>query len=322
MKNFIQYLLSEAKYSKMSPAEFTKQGGKYHWRIEVFLDMYKNKKPFTLTDGSNVKFNVNLEVIKAMESKDAAKIRAIELEDEKGNTYKLSSLGKTDKFGGKGAGASTAKEDRELTRLRDFIEREKAEIPASTVPVVIDGKKYEIAGAETTKGTPKSDFHLIDIDGKPVVWLSHKDGSKPQHFQQWAGVSRKAGKEISDHREVKAFVADLKKLYPDGIPRATTVARKIRDDALKKRAVYGYEYGKKYSENNVNATLQGTVKFDINGKKYEVKAPHVLDNGAPIRGGYEPVLMAMYKGDRSDAGVKGARITISPIKSRKINDFI
>ena len=31
----------------------------------------------------------------------------------------------------------------------------------------------------------------------------------------------------------------------------------------------------------------------------------------------ESVLMAIYKGDRSDAGVKGTRIVISPIGGRK-----
>jgi hypothetical protein len=32
--------------------------------------------------------------------------------------------------------------------------------------------------------------------------------------------------------------------------------------------------------------------------------------------------MAMYKGDRNQFGVKGARFAIQPIESRKITEFI
>jgi hypothetical protein len=64
--------------------------------------------------------------------------------------------------------------------------------------------------------------------------------------------------------------------------------------------------------------LQGPVKLVKKGKHYELSANHVHYNGDSVDGdGYDPVLMAIYKGDRSDAGVKGTRIVISPVGGRK-----
>jgi hypothetical protein len=51
-------------------------------------------------------------------------------------------------------------------------------------------------------------------------------------------------------------------------------------------------------------------------------ANHVHLNGESVdAGGFEPVLMAIYKGDRSDAGVRGTRIVISPIGGRSGDPF-
>ena len=37
---------------------------------------------------------------------------------------------------------------------------------------------------------------------------------------------------------------------------------------------------------------------------------------------FEPVLMALYKGDRSNFGVTGARFAIQPMGSRKITQMV
>ena len=49
---------------------------------------------------------------------------------------------------------------------------------------------------------------------------------------------------------------------------------------------------------------------------------HVHLNGDDISGVYEPVLAAIYKGDRSDAGVKGTRIVIMPVSGRRMTGTI
>jgi hypothetical protein len=296
---------------------------KYDWRIEVFLKKYKNKEPFELRNGQKVVFQFYKDTYDAMASRDTKRINSIILfGSSKGSQYKVSDIGKNKEFGGKGAGAGTAKEDRELESLKDQIDAAKAAIANSTVPITINGKKYDVYGAESTPGTPKSDFHLVDINGNEVVWISHKDGRTQKDFQQWGGISQRAEPKIYNHPEVQSFISDLKDKYPNGLPNATSFYRKIKDENLKMMSVYGNEYGSKMSRQNVSILLQGPVKLTKQGSTYTLTSYHTHYNGDDITGPYEPVLAAIYKGDRSDAGVKGTRIVIMPIQGRKMTDEI
>jgi len=302
----IQDLLFE-QWTSLSGATLRK----YPNRREHFLDKYKNKEEFILKDSPDpIKFVYDKEVYDKIENEDFNVI----FKDSSGNTYKLKDIAKTAEFGGKGAGAGTAKEDAELKSLQNQIISEIEKSSKATVTIDVNGTKHEITAAVTTPGTPKSDFHLLDTEGNEVVWVSAKDGKSAKDHQQWGGMSQRKEPDIFSHRETKSFISDLKKEYPDGLPRATTLYRKIKDKTLQKKSIYGNQYGKSLGRQNVSIVVQGPIK--LNGGK--LTANHVLYNGEDITGGYEPVLMAMYKGpDRNDAGVKKTRLSIYPIEGRK-----
>ena len=86
----------------------------------------------------------------------------------------------------------------------------------------------------STPGTPKSDFHLVDINGNEIVWISHKDGKTAKDFQQWGGISQAKEPSVYSNEEVQTFVKDLKTAYPNGLPRETTLFRKIKNKQLTK----------------------------------------------------------------------------------------
>tara|TARA_R100001369_G_scaffold73047_1_gene101496 strand:- start:51 stop:1118 length:1068 start_codon:yes stop_codon:yes gene_type:complete len=303
----IQGLLFE-EWSKANVAISLK---KYPQRREHFLKKYKNEEEFILkTSPDPVKFVYDKGVYDKIESEDFKVI----FKDSSGNTYKFNDIAKTAEFGGKGAGAGTAKEDAELKSLQNQIISEIEKSSKATVTIDVNGTKHEITAAVTTPGTPKSDFHLLDTEGNEVVWISHKNGRSANDHQQWGGMSQKREPDIFNHRETKSFISDLKKEFPDGLPNTITLYRKIKDKSLQKKAVYGNKSGKELGKQNVSIVVQGPIK--LNGGK--LTANHVLYNGEDITGGYEPVLMAMYKGpDRNDAGVKKTRLSIYPIEGRK-----
>lgn len=234
----------------------------------------------------------------------------------------ITQLIKNKEFGGMGAGGSLQAEERAITEMRESI---LSAIKENKGPITVKvGNKSisNIVDVEKTSGTPKSDFHLIDTKGNAVVWISHKDGRGPKDFQQWGGISLRSEPTIFNHPETQKFIADLKKTYPNGLPPATTLYRRIKDNSLKFLSVYGNQYGKSMGEQNVSVLLQGPVGVTKSGSSYTFKANHVHFNGDSVdAGGFEPVLMAIYKPDRSDAGVKGTRIVISPIEGRKGKEF-
>ena len=292
---------------------------KYDWRTKIFLRKYEGNEVFELSGGIKVKLVPNKAIINAVKKGDSSTLNAIGLLDTKGNQYAFGKLEKTAEFGGKGAGFGTTKEDIELTSLQEQILKLKNKLKSATVPIRVGNKTYNIAGAASTPGTPKSDFHLVDNDGKECVWISHKDGRSAKDIQQWGGMTEAAIKNLP---EIKKFAKDVFDKFDGVIPRATTVARKIKDSGLKNLSVYGVDYGKSLGQQNVSILIQGPVKLILFGKSYKFASNNIHLNGDSITGEFEPVLMAMYKGDRNNFNVRGARFAIQGIGSRKITEMI
>jgi len=292
---------------------------KYDWRVEIFIRKYEGREPFTLTSGKNVKLVPDKDILASLKGRNQAPLTRAKLIDVDGNTYSFGNLEKTKEFGGKGKGAGTAKEDRELASLQQQISALKKKHASATIKIKVGTRTYKVSDAETTFGTPKSDFHLIDIDGNELVWISHKDGSKPKDFQQWGGLTENG---IKNHLEVVDFIKSVREKFGGVIPRATTVARKIKGTKLKMMSVYGIQYRSVLGQQNVSMLIQGPVKLVQQGKHYVFSSNHIHLNGERMSSGFEPVLMAMYKGDRNQFGVRGARFTIQPIESRKITEMI
>jgi hypothetical protein len=304
--------------SQLSPSELRK----YDWRAEVFIKKIKEKSPFEVSGNKTVTLAMPKNGEKILRSGSTVELGALRFKSTIGTEHKLSDFVKTTEFGGKGARSGVAKEDRALSMLNDQIEKAKVEVKSATVPITINRKTYKAFSAESTPGTPKSDFHLLDVEGNEIVWISHKDGRTERDFQQWGGMSERSEPDIYRHPEVQKFIKDLQKLYPNGLPNATTLARKIKDKKLQSMSVYGNQFGKSLGRQNVTVTIQGDIKLVKSGKSYKLEAVHVHVNGEEMTGGYTPVFMAIYKGDRSDFGVKGTRIVIAPMGSRKITGYI
>jgi hypothetical protein len=234
-----------------------------------------------------------------------------------GKLYKLSQLEKTAEFGGKGTGFGTRIEDAELASLQAQLAELKGNNPEITIRV--GDRDVSVADVVTTPGTPKSDFHFVDSKGNSVAWVSHKDGSAATHFGQWGGMSdREMLPVYNANPEVKAevaqFIQDIKALVGDEMPRATTIARPA-SELFQMISIYGNGFGGKRGPQNVDVILQGPVTIS-NG---QLVAPNMHSNGEPVKGAFEPAMMAMYKGDRSNFGIKGSRFSMYPIGGRKVH---
>lgn len=175
-----------------------------------------------------------------------------------------------------------------------------------------------IVGVEKTAGTPKSDFHLIDENGRPKVFISHKKGSTPKDFQQWGGMTEK---EILNHKEVQAFAMKCKAKFGEKLPPGTSVFSRIKDPRLSAYSVYGVDFGKVTGINNVDVLLQGDPYLIPQDSTFKLMANNVHYNGETLHGGFAPVLALIYKGDRDNLGIKGARASIYPAGGRRMEEI-
>lgn len=266
-----------------------------------------------MTDGRKLKLIFSEPILKLIQDKYPESLRGRILLAEDGNYYRFSDLNKTAEFGGKGKGFGVQIEIRQIESFNKALDEFKV------IPIKLGARIYDVLELQKTPGIPKSDFHFIDRNKKEVVWISHKDGKRAFDFQQYSGVSEQG---IHNDPEVKDFIETVKQKFPDGIDRATTVARKINNRRVKMRSIYGIDFGEAFGKQNVTVLLQGDLKLEKEGNNFTINAFNVHLNGDDLTGEYEPVLMCSYKGDRDSEGVKGGRFSISPIKARKINEFV
>lgn len=161
-----------------------------------------------------------------------------------------------------------------------------------------------------TAGTPKSDFNLADDSNRPLIHISHKKGKSPRDFQQWGGVTEE---KIKNHKETKEFVLKCQALYGDKIPPSESAYSIIDSKDLKMMAVFGVNYDRGSVDNNrVDVLIQGDPGLKkISKGTYSLTATgHIHHLGDVPDGGFTPVLAVVYKGDRDQFGIKGARFSI------------
>lgn len=307
----------------MAGLAFVDMGKRNNWKL--FLTKIEQSLPFETVDKKEVilghksvkdhaSFVKLCKSLKFDDLKQSSFAKGFPTKD--GNIILLSKLQKTKEFGS--AGNTTAKEDKALEQLRDAITAEKQRTGLLELPFKIKNNTFKVYDVISTPGTPKSDFHFVDKAGKEVFWMSHKDGKTEKDFQQWGGISEKEV-EVNRHKETQKFIESCKSVWGDKLPNATTAAMKIKSEDLKNMAVYGVEYGGEFGRQNVNVCLQGNLSIKLVNKFYQVVADaHITYNGEVPHGGYDPVFMIIYKGDRDQFGIGGARLTISPIGCRKI----
>lgn len=309
---------SEIIETALSPAQLMKNSS----RLQAFIRKYEAGDPFVPVKGDwnkpTIKLEIEPEKVEMLKRGEFPKgFKTID-----GKPIAWGALEKTAEFGGKGVGFSTRDEDAALSSLNDMFTKLKGNKPEEKI--VIGDKEVSVAKFVTTPGTPKSDFHAVDANGNEVAWISHKKGSKARDFGQWGGMSDREMKHVYStfpeaKEEILKFAKDVIDMTGGEIPRATTYARKIQNGKLRGISIYGNGFGNERGQQNVDLVIQGDPKFQ--GNKLISTGPHHA-NGERIEDDFEPVLMAMYKGDRDNFGVKGARFSIYPAGGRKITKWI
>ena len=334
-------------------------------RMQTFINKLKNNEPFELVGGGTATFVPDTTLVDALEQmlqsgeiSDAAARqllgRRFYLTTADGNLVTLGKLLKTGEFGGKGSEFYVKKEIAARGQLEAAINAalKNANTDAITLRVK-NGNGVVVATYDDVVGVrdasriagvdPKSDFELVRKDGKPPVYISHKDGTSAKAFGQWSGVTPKAGEKIHNHPEVRRFIQDLQPylvenekgelVYPKGI----SYGRLIEDVELKLMSIFGQDYTPSGDggPNNVDLVAQGlftieTVGVDEetdNGPEvvYDLSAHHLLarlDPEVDFGKEYMPTLVSRYATARRNFGIKHLRATIYPLGGRKIAKMI
>ena len=299
----------------LSPKELAKRNN-----FTLFVNRIKTNGYFTINEGNGQrvqitqKFAYQLNSLEDLEKfRDNRRSIILPTGSTGSSSIKLSQLYKDDAFKTR-KGNPNAKEEYQIKLVREQLEKIKEKIGSDFVKLRVGNNTYEVTEVEKTPGfpEPKSDMNFIGRNGVRLGFCSLKDGVTAASIQQWGGASVRFEPIIAAHPEVQAFVKTAKEMFPTEIPQGTTVAREISDQKLRMQGIYGSGYGGSFGANNVNVLLQGTVRINsVSSTEYEITGSAMThSNGSTLPPEYQPVLMAIYKGDRSDYGIKNARINL------------
>ena len=306
----------------LSPAQLRKRNN-----FSLFRTRIASRGDFTLVEGNGQKVKIDPAVANTLRSVEDLNQyqqgQSIVFPTTLKGEVRLTQLYKDSAFSGRTQN-TTAAEDAEVSSIRRKLEQIKNQLGSDFVNLQVGKNTYQVVNVESTPGTPKSDFHFRDRNGNMVGFVSHKDGSSATAIQQWGGMTPRGEPMIAAHPETQAFVQTCQAKFGNSMPRATTVARKIKDNRLKMMAVYGSGFGGGLSIQNVDVLLQGSVNVTRTGVgRYKlVASANTHSNGDPISGAYEPVFMCIYKGDRDNYGIKNARMVISGKGGRSIKEYV
>ena len=140
------------------------------------------------------------------------------------------------------------------------------------------GKPYEnIIGVMPGPSGAHADFVGVDKNGDEKFFISHKEGTNATAFQQYSGISSKAGDSIHNHKETRKFreiIASKKEQDFDN----QSFSQDIVERNLKVRAVLGPEWqsGGDSGYNNVSHFMQGKVSISQVKSKGEASGKAVL----------------------------------------------
>ena len=293
-------------------------------RRKVIINKVWDKSPFTLIDGNEILVDSIIidgkkYLASNIEDKEQA-LKALETVSKLSFEGKVndetviipgSKIQKTKELGGKEKGATTAIESAAMADLDAVLEK------IGPIDIKIGDKIYkDIVGAKNTPGTPKSDFELIDTNGKSLIFISHKDCCTAKDFQQYGGLSY-----FKNNSEVQSFVEAVKeKIGGDQMTRGGGFKREVKDKELGFKSVYGIDYGSSsFGKNNVQMVSQGEIKvipIDEDNNLWTLKSSHDILNGTYPEKGYTPYYMATFRSDRNDLGIKQARLGVYPVATR------
>lgn len=287
------------------------------WRMQVLAELIEKNLPIEKCDGAKIILEKNDRVIKSLKSYDIKEFNKVKhlLRDIHGNRVPISHIGKTLIFGGKGIGnCNEVVEEQQIISLNNQFK--KLGIITISIQENLHRKMYK---AKKVKAGEKADIEILNTEEQPKIWISHKAGKTPKHFQQWGGVLSLL--RLKQYKELQNFANDVDIYITNSSLEKTRLVRAIRNNKIKMVSVYGLSFSKEdknFGPQNVTLIVQGNIILRKQNRYFEITSEYgdnfVHYNGNKLTKDYEPTLMARFDSQRRHASsmLSKTRLLIVP----------
>lgn len=327
MLRFREYLKEDKVKAIFNPLKITDLR-KDENRVLNFIKKVEQGLPFsTVSNGNEVIIDKSeLDNVKTFMTADGGKFpnnnTNLKVSTNKGSMTIPKDFLKTGDFGGKGQGSGTSAESMAMDYFNEGLNKILVKEGISHIKLKINGRVVNCAMMVKTEGKyqgrePKSDMTIVDENGKPQAYISHKAGKSAKDYQQYGGLSYS---QYNNNKDIKDFMNEVLRLRPDGLKSGDSFYRSVTDKVLIAEAMFGPEFtSKKPSISNVDEFHLGNMNLKGRGQgPYTIESVHKGTNGEIPNGQYEAVFFIRFQARRGDARaggvvVKNARAGIFPI---------
>jgi hypothetical protein len=240
-------------------------------------------------------------------------------------------------------------EDNAVAALVEIIQKA---VEQEAAPITVNIGNYKIlnvvtAGSKQIRNDPKADMALIDDKNVEVGFISHKKEGGAAAFQQYGGISKKAGDVIASNILVTRYINDLDKLLTarngsseavNGFSALRRITRSPESEELIARSVYGPSWNKgapkTFNRQSVHCIGQGTPKLkreSIDGSytlTFSETAHYANDISWAFTGDYTAVFASTFRSGRNteykDTKITNLRSGIYPylfVKGRRAEEI-
>jgi hypothetical protein len=148
-----------------------------------------------------------------------------------------------------------------------------------SVHLKIGDYNFEVDDFSQVSGRPKADM-VFSFNDKPVVFVSHKKGSKPGDFQQYGGFSLdlniKTESDIEKYPLIKKFVNDVRSIFIgfnlkkddndrydfNNLVKGSNFARLLDDENMANTVMFGKDFStNKVGLDNCSILIDGDIVF-------------------------------------------------------------
>lgn len=227
----------------------------------------------------------------------------------------------------KPASRNVLKAEQEATQALISILNDAIDQTGSPIDVLV-GKSVlrdvVTAGADHIRGDPKADIALMDSSDREVGFISHKKEGGASGFQQYGGISPRAGAAIYNNQLVQEFIKDLAEYVED--ETGTTSARRgmsawrpipstREGENLVGKSAFGpdWDRGRTFNRQSVHCIGQGSPVLTLERPQvYRLtfsELTHYPDDVSwAFSGDYRAIFAATFRSNRKVPGHEGVTI--------------
>jgi hypothetical protein len=287
----LEEILKELRLENNVINQILSELDKDNYDITSITNNIQNNTPFNLPDGTSKPLSfISKEVEELFLSNDSKKIFKSEyyFKDDQDNLYSLEDIANTKNT------TTPNTQNNPKDKIYDILSNPDIEY----IDIQINKETY----TEIDSVNESDNIIILKSGSTPKVYIKIIENQNT-----WGNLNNIEDKSLQDF--ANDIIDYLDKDDLDSIPEDITLIRSITSEDLYNKIIFGYNFGKQFSKDNVNYVLDDDLKISkVKDNLYKISNTKIWENSSNNNPKLNLSLVATFKKGQNDLGVKNCLI--------------